>query len=73
MKESFMQLRKFGKVSLVTTTNGKYYTRTEFHAPDHTEIKVVSATFDSPDEAIQDGIEKCKETVSLVLSLELPK
>ena len=73
MKDLFMQLRKFGRVSLVTTTNGKYYTRTEFHAPDHTDIKVISDTFDSPDKAIDDGIEKCKEIVSLVLSLELPK
>ena len=68
-----MQLRKYGRVTLSTTDKGKYYTRIVFSTPSHTETRVLSADFDSPEDAILDGIAKCKETVTLVLSLEVPK
>jgi hypothetical protein len=73
MKTLFMQLRKYGRVSLHTTDKGEYYTRIVFATPTHTEVRVISTDFASPEEAIIDGIAKCKEAVSLVLSLEVPK
>jgi transcriptional regulator with AAA-type ATPase domain len=73
MKTLFMQLRKYGRVSLSTTDRGEYYTRIVFATPDHTEVRVMSANFIDPEEAILDGIAKCKEAVSLMLSLEVPK
>ncbi|MCI4435400.1 MAG: hypothetical protein JHC33_01135 [Ignisphaera sp.] len=73
MKALFMQLRKYGRVSLSTTDRGEYYTRIVFATPDHTEVRVMSANFADPEEAILDGIAKCKEAVSLMLSLEVPK
>jgi hypothetical protein len=72
MKDLFMALRKYGRVSLHTTDKGQYYTRVIFSSPKHTEINVVSKDFDTPEEAIEDGIAKCKETVSLVLNLKVP-
>jgi hypothetical protein len=73
MKDLFMQLRKFGRVVLSTTESGQYFAWTEFTSPDHTTIRVTSVRFETPEDALSDCIEKCKETVSLVLSLELPK
>lgn len=72
MKDLFMTLRKYGRVTLNTTENGQYYARVIFSSPAHTSINVVSKDFDTPEVAIEDCITKCKEAVTLVLDLKVP-